>query len=91
MPVELDHHDGLLVRQMLGHVEHGFSLIDRDGQRPRFRDGTVVMGGGKDDAIDSCWKRVEIEPSAAEMAGVEPELSRGDLVSQRHDRGLGHA
>src|SRR3546814_2533755 len=44
MTIEFDHHYGLLVRQMLCDVELGFALVECDGQRPRFRDGAVVVG-----------------------------------------------
>src|SRR3546814_3128166 len=52
MTIEFDHHYGLLVRQMLCDVELGFALVECDGQRPRFRDGAVVVGCGENDAVD---------------------------------------
>src|SRR3546814_7211981 len=61
MTIEFDHHYGLLVRQMLCDVELGFALVECDGQRPRFRDGAVVVGCGENDAVDGCRQCIEIE------------------------------
>src|SRR3546814_13232983 len=61
MTIEFDHHYGLLVRQMLCDVELGFALVECAGQRPRFRDGAVVVGCGENDAVDGCRQCIEIE------------------------------